>query len=163
MKLQQWLEEGAVLSIGSLQLENSRLVGVIQAGYFGVVADLKRDIRVFTASNSVAFLLLVLVSFLRPGAVRELFVPGVLLAVSTLLCAYLYVFEQNWLLTLINGSYLGWAYAAWLGVVFLLLCDVWMNRARVTHAHRAGVLGHRLARPSLRFHNGPNAWASSAS
>ena len=32
----------------------------------------------------------------------------------------MYVFEQNWLLTIIHGDYLGLAYAAWLGVVFLL-------------------------------------------
>ena len=90
------------------------------------------DIRVFAASNAAAFLLLVLVSFLRPEHTRALFVPGVLLTISTLLCAWLYVFEQNWLLTIIHGDYLGLAYTAWLGAVFLLLCDVWLNRARIT-------------------------------
>jgi hypothetical protein len=69
---------------------------------------------------------------LRPEAVRLLFVPGVLLAVATLVCAYLYVFEQDWLLTLIHGDYLGFAYTAWLGVVFLLLCDIALNRGRIT-------------------------------
>jgi hypothetical protein len=131
-RIAQWVEDGATLSIGSLTLDNSRLVAIIQSGYLAVVADLQRDIRVFTASNAVAFLLLVLVSFLRPEHTRALFVPGVLLAISTLLCAWLYVFEQNWLLTIIHGDYLGLAYTGWLGVVFLLLCDVWLNRARIT-------------------------------
>jgi uncharacterized protein YggL (DUF469 family) len=131
-RLQAWLEDGAKLRIGSLQLENTRLVAIIQSGYLGVVADLKRDIRIFSASNACAFLLLLLVSFLKPEHTRALFVPGVLLTVSTAACAYLYVFEQNWLLTLIQGSYLGFAYAAWLGVAFLFLCDIWLNRARVT-------------------------------
>ena len=131
-RLQDWLESGALVQIGSLQFENSRLVAIIQSGYLGVVADLKRDIRIFAASNAIAFLLLVLVSVLKPEHTRELFVPGVLLAISTLSCAWLYVFEQNWLLTLIHGDYLGFAYTAWLGVVYLLLCDVWLNGARVT-------------------------------
>jgi hypothetical protein len=131
-RLQAWLEEAAKSRIGSLQFENTRLVAIIQSGYLGVVADLKRDIRIFTASNAAAFLLLLLVSFLKPEHIRALFVPGVLLATSTTICAYLYVFEQNWLLTLIHGDYLGFTYAAWLGVTFLFLCDVWLNRARVT-------------------------------
>ncbi len=131
-RLQTWLEDGAKSKIGSLQFENTRLVAIMQSGYLGVAADLKRDIRIFTASNTCAFLLLVLVSFLKPEHTRALFVPGVLLTVSTALCVYLYVFEQNWMLTLIQGSYLGYAYAAWLGVAFLFLCDVWLNRARVT-------------------------------
>lgn len=131
-KLESWVEAGAKLSIGELQLDNSRLVGLIQSGYLAVVADLTRDIRVFAASNGIAFLLLLLVSFLKPDAIRELFVPAVLLTISTLTCAYLYVFEQNWLLTIIHGNYLGFAYAAYLGVSFLFLCDVWFNEARAT-------------------------------
>jgi hypothetical protein len=42
------------------------------------------------------------------------------------------VFEQYWLLTIIDGSYLGLAYAAYLVVVFLFLCDIALNRGRVT-------------------------------
>ena len=131
-RLQTWLEDGAKFKISSLQWENTQLVAIIQSGYLGVVADLKRDIRIFAASNAAAFLLLLLVSFLKPGQTRALFVPGILLATSTAICAYLYVFEQNWLLTLIHGNYLGLAYTAWLGVTFLLLCDIWLNQARVT-------------------------------
>lgn len=130
--LESWVRGGAALSIGQLQLDNSRLVPLIQSGYLAVVADLTHDIRIFAASNAIAFLLLLLVSFLRPEFLRELFVPGVLLAISTLACAYLYVFEQDWLMTIVQGSYLGMAYAAWLGVAFLFLCDVWLNQARVT-------------------------------
>ena len=131
-KLETWIEQGAVLTIGSLTLENSKLVTLIQSCYLAVVADLTRDIRIFAASNFIAFLLLLLVSFLKPDAVRELFVPAVLLTISTLTCAYLYVFEQNWLLTIVHGNYLGFAYAAYLGVAFLFLCDVWFNKARLT-------------------------------
>jgi hypothetical protein len=138
--LDTWIEAGAQFNVGSLQLDNTRLVALIQSGYLRVVANLKGEIRIFTASNAFVFLLLLLVSFLRPQAVRELFVPGVLLATSTLLCAYLYVFAQDWLLTMIHGSYLGYAYDAWLLAAFLVLCDVWLNQARIT-TRLIGVVG----------------------
>ncbi|HEX6396408.1 MAG TPA: hypothetical protein VFZ95_03210 [Steroidobacteraceae bacterium] len=131
-RLESWVRDGAEFSIGELQLDNSRLVALIQSGYLAVVADLTHDVRIFAASNAIAFLVLLLVSFLKPGHVRELFVPGVLLAISTLACAWLYVFEQDWLMTIVQGSYLGAAYTAWLGISFLFLCDVWLNNARVT-------------------------------
>ncbi|MBC8024750.1 MAG: hypothetical protein H7Y89_02050 [Steroidobacteraceae bacterium] len=67
--------------------------------------------------------------FLR---LRHLFLPGVLLVVATLFCSYLYLFSQNWLLTIIEGSYLGFAYVAWLGVAYFFLCDIGLNRARLT-------------------------------
>lgn len=130
--LERLINQSATGSIGALQLENARLASLIQSGYLQVVADLQREIRIFTASNAIAFLLLVLASFLRPEFSRELFVPGILLAISTLICTYLYVFEQDWLLTMIHGDYLGVAYVVYLGFVFLILCDIVLNRARVT-------------------------------
>lgn len=131
-KLMNWLQQSTLASIDSLRMENLKLDQLIQSSYFTVVASLKRDIRVFTATNAAAFLLLVMVSLLKPEALRQLFVPGVLLTVATFVCAYLYVFEQDWLLTLIHGDYLGFAYTAYLGVVFLFLCDIALNRGRVT-------------------------------
>lgn len=126
------LESVTALRVQSLEAINQRLTDFIQANYMEVATDLKRDIRIFTATNAGVFLLLVLISFLKPRAVRHLFVPGLLLCVATLCCAYGYVFEQNWLLTVINGSYLGFAYAFYLGTVFLFLCDIALNRGRVT-------------------------------
>jgi hypothetical protein len=64
-----------------------------------------------------------------------------LLTVATIFCAYLYVFEQNWLLTIIHGDYLGLGYAAYLGVVFLFLCDIALNFGRVTTRLVNGLVG----------------------
>jgi hypothetical protein len=33
---------------------------------------------------------------------------------------------------MLHGSYVGWAYAAYLALVFLFLCDIAFNRGRVT-------------------------------
>jgi hypothetical protein len=131
-KVLDLLESGTTLRLQSLEALNQRLTDFIQASYMEVATDLKLDIRIFTATNAGIFVLLMLVSLLKPRAVRHLFVPGLLLCLSTLLCAYGYVFEQNWLLTVIYGSYLGFAYSLYLVIVFLFLCDIALNRGRVT-------------------------------
>jgi hypothetical protein len=140
-QLVEWFENGAVLTIRSLTLENSKLAVLIQSGYLAAAEDLKRDIRIFAASNAALFIVLVLVSFLKPELVRALFIPAALLTVSTLTCAYLYVFEQNWLLTIVRANYLGFAYDGYLGVAFAFLCDVWFNKGRVTLRILEGLSG----------------------
>jgi len=130
-KWEAWFESGFNTNIVLLQAANEQISGFIQSNYMNVATELKQDIRIFTASNATVFILLLLISFLKPQAMTHLFLSGVLLAVSTLICSYFYIFEQNWLLTIIHSSYLGLAYLAWLGVVFLFLCDIVFNRARI--------------------------------
>ena len=129
---EDWFESGFSTNIALLQAANEGISSFIHSTYMDVATELKRDIRIFTASNATVFILLLLVSFLKPQAITHLFLPGVLLAASTLICSYFYIFEQNWLLTIIQNSYLGFAYLAWLGVVFLFLCDIVFNRGRIT-------------------------------
>lgn len=131
-KLATAFEQGFESNIALLQLANDKVVKFVQASYMGVVEDLKQDIRIFTGSNAAVFLLLLLVSFLKPQAAAHLFLPGMLLVLSTVMCAYFYIFEQNWLLTIIYSDYLGFAYAGYLALVFGILCDISFNRARVT-------------------------------
>lgn len=78
------------------------------------------------------FLVLLAVSFFNPRAIAHLFVPGTLLLVATMVSSYFYVFEQNWFFTIIYNDYIGFAYIGYLSVVFLFLCDVVFNGARVT-------------------------------
>ena len=111
---------------------NDRIVDFIHYKYLEVVADLKRDIRIFTASNGFACLLLLLISLLKPRAIDHLFLPGVLLAVSLVVCTNMYIFQQDWLLIIINGAYMGFAYLVWLGAIFVFLCDIVLNRGRIT-------------------------------
>lgn len=128
----EWAESRHDARIQLLQQANRALVDFIQGTYARVVTDLKRDIRIFTGTNALLFLLLLATAFAKPRATAQLFVPGVLLAAATLLCSWFYVFEQDWLLTIIYGDYLGAAYLGYLCFVFALLCDIFMNRARVT-------------------------------
>ena len=131
-RLSQVLEANFKLDFLPLMALEDQVFEFIQLNYAIVVNELKRDIRIFSASNAGVFVLLLLVSFLKPRAITHLFLPGVLLGISTLICSYFYIFEQNWLLTIIYSSYLGFAYLAWLGVVFLFLCDIVFNRGRIT-------------------------------
>jgi hypothetical protein len=126
------LKEGFQTNIALLQAANEKLVDFVQSTYMEVVAKLKRDVRIFTGTNAGVFLLLLLVSFLKPKAISHLFLPGVLLLVSTVFCSYFYIFEQNWLLTIIYSDYLGFTYLVYLAVVFVFLCDIVFNRARIT-------------------------------
>jgi hypothetical protein len=130
--VQAWLAHGARSQLAQLLIDNGRIKSFIQSQYMKVAEDLRREIRIFTATNAFAFLLLLLLSLAKPAAARHLLLPGALLLVATLFCTCLYLFGQNWLLNLIHGDYLGWAYAAWLGVAFLLLVDIALNRGRVT-------------------------------
>jgi hypothetical protein len=140
-RVEAWWREMNVAAIARLVTENDRVIGIIQHGYMQVMDELRHEIRIFTATNAAAFLLLLLVSFAKPAAARHLLLPGALLLTATLVCASLYLFEQNWLLTLIHGDYMGWAYASYLGIAFLFLCDIALNKGRLTTEVLNGISG----------------------
>ncbi|MES2818116.1 MAG: hypothetical protein V4812_03925 [Pseudomonadota bacterium] len=121
--------EFRILALGQLQ---GQLVALIQGTYGEAVEQLLGDLRSFTGTNAAVFLFLLLLSRLKPRAIAQLSVPAVLLLAATLVSTYFYLFQQNWFFTLLHNDYLGYGYTAYLGVVFLLLCDVSFNRARVT-------------------------------
>jgi hypothetical protein len=120
--------------IGLLEQRSAQLTDLIHSTYARVVTDLKRDIRIFTGANAAMFLMVLGVVLLKPQALRPLLVPGVLLVVATLVCSHSYLFQQDWLLTIIYNDYLGFAYLAYLGLVFGFLCDIVLNGARITSA-----------------------------
>lgn len=125
-------KDGFESNIALLQAANDKIIDFVQSTYMSVLAKLKRDIRIFTGTNAGVFLLLLIVSFLKPKAISHLFLPAILLLISTIVCTYFYIFEQNWLLTIIYSDYLGLMYLVYLGLVFAFLCDIVFNRARVT-------------------------------
>ena len=139
-RLGRWLEAGRLDGMSSLAAVNEKLTDVIQGNYLRVVGELKRDLRIFTATNCACFLLLLLATFLRPDAVKMLTLPALLLTTATLYCSYAYVFDQNWLLTIIYSDYLGFAYLGYLTLAFLFLCDILLNRGRVTAQLVAGAI-----------------------
>lgn len=131
-KLAGNIRQGFDWRITSLSQAQSNLVALIQGKYAEVVEKLLLDLRVFSGTNAVVFMLLVIASFLKERAVAQLFLPGSLLFAATLFSTYFYLFEQNWFFTIIFNNYIGYGYIAYVSVVFLFLCDVVLNRARVS-------------------------------
>ena len=132
IKYSEKLKQGFEFKLLSLQSANEKITEFMKTKYMQVSTELKRDVRIFTGSNAVIFLLLLLISFLKPQAIKHLFLPGILLFTATSVSSFFYVFEQNWLLTIIYNNYYGFAYLGFVGIVFLFLCDIAFNKCRIT-------------------------------
>ena len=126
------LRNSMKFKLASLDVAKSKLADFTQAKYMEIVEKLTLDIRIFVGANGVVFLFLMLASFLKPSAVRHLFLPSVLMFISTVVCSYFYVFEQNWFYTIIYNNYTGFSYIGYLSFVFAVLCDIVFNKAKVT-------------------------------
>lgn len=113
-----------------LQGGSERLSGFVRAKYVEVAAALLHEFRIFTAANALMFALLGLAVVLRRQARAQLLPTALLLLATTVIVAYLYLFQQNWLHTLVFGAYVGGFYFVYLGVAGALLADLLFNRAR---------------------------------
>jgi hypothetical protein len=116
--------------IGSLFEARERLGGLIEAAYASVSQSLLREFRIFTASNGAAFALLGLITLLRRRASVQLLLPALVLVGTVTITGSLYLFNQDWLHTIVFGQYLGLGYSLYLLGVALLLADIAFNRAR---------------------------------
>ena len=118
--------------IASLAVANERLASFIRAKYMHVAASLLREFRIFTAANALVFLFLGLVTLLRGRAALQLIVPAVVLVGSAGIVASLYLFNQDWVHTIVFNEYVGFAYFAYLAVALAFLADIVLNRARIS-------------------------------
>lgn len=118
--------------LGSLLDARGRLSALVEAGYASVRNDLLREFRIFTASNAIAFLLLGVLTKTRERARLQLLLPALVLVGAVLVTGGLYLFNQDWLHTIVFGDYVGWSYALYLGGVAAFFADIAFNRARVS-------------------------------
>jgi hypothetical protein len=131
-RLVEYAQLGGSEHLSSLTKVRTRLVSLIELTYASVTTSLLREVRIFTASNAAAFMLLGLVTLLRRKAKLQLVFPALVLVGAVLITGGIYLFNQNWLHTIVFGEYVGFAYTFYLTGVALLLADVIFNRARVT-------------------------------
>ncbi len=131
-KHEEALKKQTKYSILTLENANVVLFSFMKTKYMEVANKLKVDLRIFTGNNTLVFIFLLLISFLKPKAITHLIFPAALLTLSTTICSYFYIFEQNWFFTIIYNTYLGWGYLTYIGIVFAFLCDIVFNKARVT-------------------------------
>lgn len=131
-RLTQRLHEAARLRLTSLQAVRDHLVVLVESAYASVSSSLMREFRIFCASNAVAFALLGLVTLVRRSSTRQLLLPAIVLLGAVAVTASLYLFQQNWLHTIVFADYVGMGYVLYLLTVALFLSDVAFNRARCT-------------------------------
>jgi hypothetical protein len=124
------------------------LLARIDTVYAAVTASLMREFRIVTGTNAVAFVLLAALAHWHRRDARQLLLPTLVLVGAVLVTGGFYLIGQDWVHTIVFGTYVGLAYGGYLALVALLLADVAFNRARVilflTHAVLS-VVGAALA------------------
>lgn len=120
---------------GVLQATEERRAQIetfIETEYDEVLAELRRDLKIFCASNLMVFLMALALAVFKGRAGAHLLPISVLLSVATVIATYFYVFNQNWLWTIVFNDYWGWSYLGFVGVLFAFLMDIAFNRGRIT-------------------------------
>jgi hypothetical protein len=131
-KLVERREKEASEKLSTLGALRDRLGRLVDSSYATVRDELLREARIFTAVNAAAFALLACMAWVRPATTRQLLLPAIVLVAAAAVTAYLYLFNQNWLQTILFGRYVGLAYIAYFGVAAVFFADILMNKARLT-------------------------------
>jgi hypothetical protein len=131
-KIENHFREGFEFRIAAASQAQERLTSLIRTKYMEIAAKLTREFRIFTGTNALIFALLGIAAMFKQDAGRHLLLPALVLIVASAITGYLYLFNQNWLHTILFSDYVGLTYIIYLSIVFAFLCDVSFNRARVT-------------------------------
>ena len=131
-KIESSISDGLKWQIGVASLASDRLNTMIRTKYMETAGKLTREFRIFTATNALVFALLALAAVVKKRAGFHLVLPAIVLLIAAGLTAWLYLFNQNWLHTLVFNDYVGFAYIGYLGIVFAFLSDILFNHARIT-------------------------------
>jgi hypothetical protein len=131
-KLEGAVRSGLETRAASLLQLQERITALIRTQYMDTAQQLTREFRIFTGSNALAFILLGVAVLVRRTAGVHLVPAAVVLIGATVVSSALYLFQQNWLHTLLFSNYLGWGFVAYLALLYAFLCDVIFNRGRVT-------------------------------
>mgnify|MGYP003704958213 CR=1 FL=1 len=100
--------------------------------YRNTVEKLLREIRIFSAINALLLSMLATVLFASAYSAWISLPSIALVSLANFLVAGLYLFQQNWLHTILFGDYLGWVYAFYLLFACVSLWDLVFQRARWT-------------------------------
>jgi hypothetical protein len=128
-------------SIASGEDLQARLESLIRGKYQEVAGQVLREFRIFTGIHAAVLLLLGAAVVARPRAGLHLLPAAVVLAAAFTVTGYFYLFQQDWLHTLLFGDYVGFWYFGYLAAAALLLGDLLLNRARMTARALTALLG----------------------
>jgi hypothetical protein len=131
-KIETNIRERFEWQIASATLANERLTTLIRSKYMETARQLTREFRIFTGTNAIVFGLLLIATMIKRHAGLHLLPSAFVLLLAAAITAYFYLYNQNWLHTLVFSDFVGFAYVGYLAGVFALICDILFNRARVT-------------------------------
>jgi hypothetical protein len=137
--IQRSLEHGLLRELADATRLQQRVDGMIRAQYMDTASRLVREVRIFTGTNALVFALLAVAVFWRPRASWHLLPAALVLLLAAGATAWLYLFNQNWLHTVVFHDYVGWAYLLYLALAAVLLGDVFLNRGRITSRAASGI------------------------
>ena len=127
--------------IHSLEGQTAALQSYLQSRYLDLEAQLLREVKIFSGTTALAGLLVLVAAMFRPRGTIHLLPASIALSLSTVICAAVYVFNQNWLHSVVFGDYAGLAYPVYMGSCFAWILDVLANRGRVTTLVLNGIGG----------------------
>lgn len=128
------------------EVAQQQLTSLIRSQYMHTTEQLTREFRIFTAANAFVFIVLGIAAYRRRAAQLQLLPLALTLVAAASVSAYLYIFNQNWLYTLVFNDYVGLMYVFYLALCFAFFCDALLNRGRIT----LGILhGLGLAAPVI--------------
>lgn len=131
-KIETNIRDGFEWRIASDSSAQERLTTLIRSKYMDTATQLTREFRIFTGTNAIVFALLLVAVLVKRQAGLHLLPSALVLLAAGAITAYFYLFNQNWLHSLVFNEYVGLAYIGYLAGAFALLCDIILNRARLT-------------------------------
>ena len=131
-RLAESLQRGLTEQLAKYKTAAETVQGALKDGYRGIITRIFDDLKIFLGSTGLATFAVFLIALLKPALARPLFVPATLLLVSSVASASIYLFGQNWFFTILFNDYMGYGYAAYIGVIFLFLVDIVYFHAAIT-------------------------------
>ena len=118
--------------VKSLEEMKTALIDFAQAKYMEIAERLLRDVRIVFGVNALLFGIIFLMSVMKPESIKPLFVPSLLMMLSSIVLVYGYFFHQNWFFTLLFNDFMGVSFAIYTLIVVVFIGDITLNRARIT-------------------------------
>ncbi|MES3022947.1 MAG: hypothetical protein V4857_15360 [Pseudomonadota bacterium] len=126
--------------IESLHKNNEQVTRLIESKYRDVARSLIKEVKIFSAAHGIVLLLLAATAFWWQRPALQLLAPAVVMGGAAALTFAIYLFNQDWLKTILFGDYIGFYYIPYLLVALSFLADVVLNRARLTMVLLGGAL-----------------------
>lgn len=126
--------------------QNAKLTTLIESKYRDVAQSLLGEIRIFSTANAAVFLLLAITAGIWKRSALQLIAPGLVLVGAAAITATMYLFNQDWLQTILLNDYVGLWYFPYLGLALVFMLDAVFNRGRLS-IQLATVLGLAITAP----------------